>query len=101
MSDLWRETMDAITAEAQAAGLEFYEVRNEVGNRCVEADRDFYEGHGVTASDMNHMLYGRWQSDPDEVRQVIKELVWRKEIMRTIEEQGICPNTLAKLFEPM
>ena len=70
----WQSVMDDATAIAEAHGLEFYELRNAWGQRAVEEDRDFYEGHGVTASDGNHFLYSGIKSRKDEVEALASKL---------------------------
>lgn len=59
----WQSTMDAATQMAEANGLEFHELRNAWGRRQVERDAEFYKDQGVTASDMNHMLYDAVKHD--------------------------------------
>ena len=67
MTNDWDAVMADATAIAQEAGLQFHELRNAWGNAEVERDAEFYDGHGVTCSDMNHMLYGAMKSYRDEV----------------------------------
>lgn len=74
MSADWTETMNDIESFAKSLGLEFHEVRNAWGQREIDADRDFYKDQGVTCSDMNHMLYGAYKSQPEEVDAFIERL---------------------------
>lgn len=101
MTQDWNAVMDAVEREAFAKGLKFHEVRNEVARLKIEEDQEFYEGHGVGSSDMNHMLYGEWKSDPDGVRRVIKDLAERNKLRSYLEAQGVDLQAAAKMFEPI
>lgn len=108
--DDWQSVMDAATEMATANGLEFYELRNAWGNLCVERDAEFYEGQGVTASDMNHMLYGAVKHDTMELARLAAKLgtakAERNRIVASIAEtSGQAPELvlqqLREFFRPL
>lgn len=70
----WDTVMQEATFIALTHGIEFYELRNAWGRREVERDAEFYEGHGVTCSDMNHMLYGAMRTERHEVEALAERL---------------------------
>ena len=107
--DDWQSVMQEAGFIATLHGIEFYELRNAWGNAEVEADREFYEGHGVTSSDMNHMLYGAMKSRRDEVEALAERLGRDKRdrdaiVNRIAEESGQHPTLvlqqLREFFAP-
>lgn len=88
MTQDWQAVMDEATTLAAAHGLEFHELRNEFGRLCVEEDAEFYEGHGVTASDMNHMLYGGMKARREEVEDCARKLGERNALIDSMRAPG-------------
>lgn len=74
MADDWDQVMQEASFIALLHGIEFSDLRNAWGQQEIERDPEFYEGHGVTSSDMNHMLYGAMKGEKYEVEALAERL---------------------------
>lgn len=93
------EIVAEVEAAANAEGVEWYEVRNEIGRLECESG-DWPEDEGMGSSDMNCLTVSRWEYDEAGVRAVIADLAWRKRTLADLNRRGVDLEAMRALFAP-
>lgn len=96
----WDETTAEITEFAEAAGLEWHEVRRAVVREYL-LEAPWPEDEGLGSSDQNHILVGEWQCNRAGVLRIIETAAWEKKTLADLAARGIDLHEMAKLFEPV
>lgn len=97
----WEQNVTEITAMAQEHGVEWHELRNEVGTRECESG-NWPEDEGMGSSDMNCLTVGMWESEPDLLRSVAQDLRDRKRLMNALVHalgQGVTLEEARRVFD--